>query len=341
MISAACPVGGCGRELPIDPSLGYDTYTCPCPRRELLDVGLTRDKRYVLRSHRPNADAKHEINLIAHALVTGQARDHAQPTKRRPDTGADPASAGMFRAHMAAHRLYREAANLAYAGQHKKATLVTDRARAAERAYDLHAARYARATAEETHEAVWHSAERFYIEKLSTKVVSRARKLAAPALRLTALQLTTFTFPFLALWDEEKGVWDVANSGVLEVVSGLEVGEEGWRDLMGLLVYLRGETVNGEDSGKRGKKADERHLIYRTNGVQIRPRLFIAKRFPRALIALEAVRRSLSLEQPKAKKQALPQWARSVEDQPDWANAQVVDRQRRSRVKARVDCPPS
>lgn len=322
MTTAPCPASGCGRELPIDPSLGYDTYTCPCDRRCLLDVGLTKTKQYVLREHKASQGERHEINLIAHALVTGQALSQAQPTRRLAYSEADPASDHMARAHLSAFNLYRETAKLLSLGHYQRALETADRARAAERAYDLHARNYAKASPEEIHEAVWHDADRYFIELHDAQVIKKPKDKDGP---YTALKLTRLEFPFLALWDEENSTWDVANGPMLELISGLEVGEDGWRDLMGLLVYLRGEEVNGEKSGKPGRKADALHLIYRENEGHLKP-LPVTKRFPRALLALEALRRSLNINPQRIQRDTpVPEWVKQDDWLPDWAEDQLDD----------------
>lgn len=331
------PVGCAARELPIQANLAYDTYTCPCPRRALLDVGLTVDKRWVLREHKPTQDQRREINMIAHALVTGQARDKGRPPRRQINKAPHAISDHMGRAHLAAYRLFRQANQYLLADDFQRAKELAEQAAAADHAYQLHERAYRREERLDIHEAAWHHAERFFIQFDPPQGKSKQPVSAEPGYH------PTFTFRMLALWAEERGRWEVVNAAEIELHSGLEVGADGWRALMDLLVYLRGEVVNDEPSSKPGAKVDTRALIYRLNKGTLVPRSFVQRKHRRALDALEALRRTLAHEGNPPREEVaepewltellgegdpgqswMPEWARKERDAlPDWAADQL------------------
>lgn len=319
---APCPVQGCGttlredaagpavgcapRDLPIEPSRAYQPYTCPCPRRALLAVGRTAAKGWTLREHRPTRDEREEINLIAHALVTGHGRrDHA---RHRPvNTAAHPTSAEMDQAFRVSHSLAMQVVAQVLAGHPQRARELAEQATAADYAHSLHRRAYRREHRLDLREGRWQNADEFWIDVHTPD----AQHPGQPGFSLRLV------LHFLALWNEEEARWDVDGAEEIERRAGVEPGEDGWRALMALLVYLRSETVNEERPGKRGPKVDTHHLIYRAHGTSLLLRDPVRDRFPRAVLALEALRRTL------APLPAPGQLQETVEE-PDWV-ADLLD----------------
>ncbi|KQR37748.1 hypothetical protein [Deinococcus sp. Leaf326] len=321
---AACPVQGCGttlreeaagpaigcaaRELVIEPSRAYQPYVCPCPRRALLTVGRTERKGWTLRAHKPTRDERDEINLLAYALVTGHGRrDHA---RRRPvNTAPHLTSAEMDQAFRASHSLALQVVAQVLAGHPQRARELAEQANAADYAHSLHRRAYRREHRLDLREGRWQNAEEFWIDVHTPD----PKHPGQPGFSLRLV------LHFLALWNEQEARWDVDGAEEIERRAGLQVGEDSWRALMALLVYLRSETVNEERPNKRGPKVDIYHLIYRVHGASLLLRDPVRDRYPRAVQALEALRRTLSPLPPPPQQLPLV-----FETEPDWV-ADLLD----------------
>lgn len=318
--NAAGPVVGCAaRDLLIEPSRAYQPYTCPCPRRALLAVGRTAAKGWTLREHRPTRDEREEINLLAHALVTGHGRrDHA---RRRPvNTAAHPTSAEMDQAFRVSHSLAMQVVAQVLAGHPQRARELAEQATAADYAHSLHRRTYRREHRLDLREGRWQDADEFWIDVHTPDREHPGQ--AGFSLRLV--------LHFLALWNEEEARWDVDGAEEIERRAGVEVDEDGWRSLMALLVYLRSEAVNEERPGKRGPKVDTHHLIYRAHGTSLLLRDPVRDRFPRAVLALEALRRTLA---PLPAPRQVPE---VFEAEPDWVMDLLTNSDTPAPAKRRV-----
>ncbi|RJF74943.1 hypothetical protein D3875_02810 [Deinococcus cavernae] len=291
---APCPVGGCGLKvkdaqtrltshqrhvLPINPALADRPYLCPCPRQATLTVGRTARRTWVLREWKPDRDAREEINLIAQALVAGQTyadRRHS----RRPDTSADATSGRLGEAGRTMISLDIRARRALLDGKVQLALEYAERAEAAHHAHQLHQRTYRRHRREDIQGGRWHNAERFYIDLPVPQGKTERQGAQRPPLHVRQV------FDFLAIYDEQSGKLVVENGPEIELVSGVEVGVDGWAQLISLLSRLDPE------GDKSGVKPDLGHLIYREADGHLKLRASLG-RFPRALMALEALRRTL------------------------------------------------
>jgi hypothetical protein len=285
------------RLLPIDPSLAYRVYTCPCPRRALLDVGRTARKEWVLREHTPTRDEREEINLIAQALIAGQA--HADRAPWRPTlTAPDPHSDHMTRAFMAAHQLSLQVVKQVLAGNPQAAHDLALRANAADHAYGSHARVLRRERRAEQHSGRYKNAELFWLD-------IPVRHGAAGQL----VAVSRFTFAFMAVFNEAQGRFLVENAADIERASGLEVGEDGWTQLMNLLTRFE---------AKPGQKEDPAEPIWFDDRGTLTLRRHIRLRFPRAVTALEALRRTLTPAPMQRPQQEQAHWRGYELAEPDW-----------------------
>jgi len=315
---ALCPVQGCGttvqdgtrttcepRELPIDAPRADQPYTCPCPRRALLSVGQTRHG-WVLREYVSDRDAREEINLIVHALVAGQTADRERP-HQRTDTAPDPTGERMARAFMVSHRLALEAVRWLLQGHPQAALEAAEKAKAADTAYRIHHLTFQRQRREVVRAGRrWKDASCFYVDlpvTLKTRVGAPATgengKAVSPVHHRT-------TFEFIAVWDEQGRDFVVANAEEIERQSGIEVGADGWRQLIALLTRME---------SKPGVSTDA--LVFRPNheGTTLTLRPQIRDRYSRALVALEALRQTLVLDAQKRSPQEAEDW---LYGEPDW-----------------------
>ncbi|SMB85467.1 hypothetical protein [Deinococcus hopiensis] len=286
--TAACPVKGCAttvreggatacqpRELPIDPSRADQPYVCPCERRALLVVGRTGRKSWTLREYVPDQDARQEINQIMHALVMGQAKED-RVYHARLDTSADPTESRMLQAGQASYHLGRQVWTLLLQGHLQAALDMAEQANTADYAYQLHARASRRQHKEKVREGRWKNAGRFYIEQ---EVQPRRDG------QLEGQSVThRFVFDFVAVYDETGGTHVMANAEKIERMSGVMVGTDGWRQLIALLTRFE---------NKPGTKADAQTLIYEWVRDSLVLRRHIRDPFPRAALALEALRRTL------------------------------------------------
>jgi len=261
------------RLLPIDPTLTYRVYTCPCPRRALLDVGQNARKEWVLREHTLTRDEREEINLIAQALIAGQAHQDQvafRPTLTAPDLHSDR----MVSAFMAAHQLSLQVVKQVLAGNTQVAQDLALRANAADHAYQSHARVLRRDNRAQQQTGRYKNAKLFWLD-LPVRHGDQDRLVAVPR----------FTFAFLGVYNEEERRYRVENSADIERASGLEVGEDGWRQLMDLLTRFE---------VKPDQKENPAEPIWFDDRGTLTLRRHIRLRFPRALVALEALRRTLT-----------------------------------------------
>lgn len=317
---ARCGVPGCLHVLPIDPSKADQPYVCPCPRRIPQEVYLDQRQatpRWKLIADalalRPDRGAKEEYNLIAHALVTGQV---VREGRRVPvDLAPSEHATRQQEAFLEAFRHYRQAALLLTRGHAVAALDAAERGLAANVAYDLHSAALTREKKQHDRGALWQGGRAFWVDlpvrretvTLDAGNVGREQTVELP-------HTMRFTFEFLAV-EGVKEV-EVINGEDIERASGVNVGPDGWRDLVRLLTRL--EEKPGEDP-------DRNHLIYRRkyadeDWLHLRPHV---KRYPRALTALEALRRTLTPLVPRQSLDAaLSEWYGQgrewLHDQPDW-----------------------
>lgn len=307
-----CPVRGCGavvrragesaehlepHQIQITANRATHPFPCVCPRAALLEAGRTSAGEWTLAEVRPSQEHREHHNLIAHALVTGQAfRDRAgySPTNR----AADPNSAGMVDAFMAGHNAAIQACVALSTGRVADAQRLAERALAANAAYQGHARAVKRARRADAQVGRWHNAERFWIKLPVTVPAVPGQPPAAPVLR-------RFQFEFLAVWGTAltlPGTADragestvqrgsnsltVLNGPDIERDSGIQVGVDGWRQLIDLLTRF-------DDPGKSGKAPDPLELVWHRDGEGLSLRRHIKQRYPRAVHALEALRRTLT-----------------------------------------------
>ncbi len=302
------------RALPIDPAHGDRPYHCPCERGATLTVGRTARGDWTLRPWVPSRDDREEINLIAHALVTGQA--YEDPHWSRPvDTSPDRSSARMVEAHGTMTRTDRAIRLAVQAGHLQRAFELAEQASAAEYAFKLHRRSYNRDRREAHQGGRWQNAEWFWIA-LSVPVRTRDGESPQPDIQ------QRFLLNFVAVYDEEAGGEVVANADEIERESGIPVGQDGWTQLMTLLTRVDPDG----DGGKPGQAADLHHLIYKEDRGRLTPRPHVQKRYPRALVALEALRRTLIPDRGPAAAQALARSRAALDlPSPDWAGQISVD----------------
>lgn len=295
-----CGVPGCLQTLPIDPAQADQPYLCPCPRRVRQEVFLDQrqgEPRWKLRAEaltlRPSKDAKEEYNLIAHALVSGQV---LREGRRRVDTAPSESATRQSEAFLEAYRHFRQAALLLARGHAVAALDYAERGLAAEVAYDIHTSALRRELHQHQQGTLWQGGRVFWVD-----LPVRTAEGEMPPMR--------FSFEFLAV--EGATEIEVLNGEDIERDSGVNVGVDGWRDLVRLLTRVE---------AKPGVESDPRYLIYRPQG-ELRPH---ARRYPRALIALEALRRSMK---PLVKRQdqdaALAEWYgnwEAMSSEPEWVH---------------------
>ena len=307
-----CPVRGCGavvrragesatalepHQIQITANRATHPFPCACPRTALLEAGRTSAGEWTLAEVRPSQEHREHHNLIAHALVTGQAfRDRAgySPTNR----AADPNSAGMVDAFMASHNAALQACVALSTGRVADAQRLAERALAANAAYQGHARAVKRARRADARVGRWHNAERFWIKLPVTIPTAPGQPPAPPVLR-------RFQFDLLAVWSTAlvpPGEADragestvqrggnsltVLNGPDIERDSGIPVGVDGWRQLIDLLTRF-------DDPGKSGRAPDPLELVWHRDGEGLSLRRHIKQRYPRAVHALEALRRTLT-----------------------------------------------
>lgn len=298
------------RQLPINPGLADRPYTCPCDRAATLSVGRTARGDWTLRPWTPFRDDREEINLIAHALVTGQTYQDRR-WNAAVNTAPDATTGRMTEAGATMMRLDRDVRLALQAGHLQRAFELAEQASAAEYSYKLHSRTYRRHRREHQESGRWHNAEWFWIA-LSVP----ARSDGAPERDI----VQRFLFNLIAVYDEETGSPVVANADDIERETGIPVGPDGWSQLMEFL----GRIDPAGTGGKPGQAPDLHQLVYREDRGRLTPRRHVAERYPRALVALEALRRTLIPDRGPAGDRS-PALARPPLPTPDWAEKIAVD----------------
>ena len=314
---ARCGVPGCHSVLPIDPAQADQPYLCPCPRRIPQEVYLDQRQavpRWKLLADalalRPDRGAKEEYNLIAHALVTGQV---VREGRRAPvDIAPSEHATRQREAYLEAFRHYRQAALLLTRGHAVAALDAAERGLAANVAYDLHSAALGREKKQHDRGALWQGGRAFWVDlpvrretvTLDAGNVGREQQVELP-------HTMRFTFELLAV--EGVSEVEVINGEDIERASGVNVGPDGWRDLVRLLT--RAESKPGQD-------IDPGHIVFREDRDVLVLRAHV-KRYPRALIALEALRRTLTPQLPRQSLDtSLSEWygrgREWLHSEPDW-----------------------
>ena len=120
------------------------------------------------------------------------------------------------------------------------------------------------------------------------------------------------------MYDEKGGSFVMANAEDIERMAGLQVGADGWRQLLALLTRF-------ED--KPGRKADAASLVYVENGGFLELRRHVRDRFPRAVLALEALRRTLAPDGIGLKRGL--ELTGQLKDEPDWLRELLEEEEQR------------
>lgn len=305
--------------LPINPALTDQPYLCPCPRRETLTVGRTARGTWTLQPWTPGRDAREEINAIAHALVAGQVHPDRRH-REHADTAPDPSAQRMEEAFRVSERLSRQSCAALLAGHPQEALELAEQHNAALYAYKLHARTYRRQRRETFRTGRWHHGEVYWLDLVAhvraapgTGTASATH--ALPKIRLP--QAHRFEFEFLAVYDEQTGQLRVENGPDIERESGVVVGDDGWQQLIDLLSRIDPDQDQHE---KPGAKADLTQLIYRDDRGTLTLRAHIATRYPRAVVALEALRRTLVSPERRKARAAWP-----LSTAPDWVEELPLD----------------
>ncbi|GGL18533.1 hypothetical protein [Deinococcus radiotolerans] len=339
-----CPVRGCGavvrragestehlepHQIQITASRAAHPFPCPCARAALLEAHRSAVGEWSLAKVRPSQEDREQHNLIAHALITGQAFTDGGRSSPAVRT-ADPNSAGMVEAFMTGHNLAVQACVQISLGRMADAQRLAERALAANAAYQGHARAVKRARRADAQVGRWHNAERFWIRLPVTVPVPPGQPPAPPVLR-------RFQFEFLAVWGtaltlpgrtDRPGAGEssvqvgsrnltVLNGPDIERDSGIPVGVDGWRQLIDLLTRF-------DDPAKSGKAPDPLELVWHRDGEGLSLRRHIKAHYPRAVHALEALRRTLSPVPEKRKGPAGddPHWEAKT---PQWVYDAISD----------------
>ncbi|MFC3833485.1 hypothetical protein [Deinococcus rufus] len=308
VLDLPCPVPGCGlrvtrpgqaarlecRTIPVTALDGGTTLTCPCQRHAPLRV-VRRRTGLALSVLEFGRDARAEHNLIAHALVSGQG--HAERGRRhRLDRAADPDSGDFDLAWRETDRLQAQVVEHLLAGRLQAAVEVAEQAAAARDRRDALGRRLTRRHRRVEREQAWHDMTRFWI-RIPVPVTTPPGERDEPPLT------PQFTFTFVALWDQDNRELEVANGEEIEAAAGLTVGADGWRALIRLLT--RWESAPGRDP-------DPHALIWRDDRGTLTLREHVRRHYPRAVVALEALRLTLTPDQRRPRGAA-------PEPHPDWA----------------------
>lgn len=317
-----CPIIGCREQLPIDPAQADQPYTCPCERRAELEVHLrgagTDDPAWELVDPLSPLRLPHDVrevhNLIAHALVAGQVtRDARTRPRTQVGTAANEHAQRESGAFLAAYREMREACVLLTMGHPVAAHDHATRGLAAAVAYEAHASALRREDRQLRAETLWQGGGTFYVDVPLTPEVHLldAGKVGPQVVELPRFQ--RMEFDFVAI--EGAREIEVVDGEATELLSGIRVGADGWRDLVRLLTRLE---------VKPGTDVDTQHLIYRPDHGTLQLRRHVRERYPRAVVALEALRQTLRPQvQPQGLTQATQDWFGSAAGyqhraEPDW-----------------------
>ncbi|MBZ9715510.1 hypothetical protein [Deinococcus multiflagellatus] len=308
------------RELPISATLATRPFTCTCERRAVLELARTGRGQWKVQELQTTPVQREAHNLIAHALFMGQVERNR--TERRPTVrAADPSSANMVEAFQNAHHHFRQAALQLVQGHIAAAQREAERALAADAAYQAHARVVARQRTGGVRTGRWQNGETFWL----MLPVPPPGQFGAPPQPPVP---TRFRFQFLAVWGTAlappaegsavatvgSNTVEVLNGPDIERQSGVPVGPDGWRQLIGLLTRFEG--------GKPGQAPDPLELIWRSEDGKLKLRQHIKTRYPRAVLALEALRRTL-VPAPVYKGRDLP-W--SDEQEPSWVQDMLAIR---------------
>ncbi|GGO39414.1 hypothetical protein GCM10008949_47520 [Deinococcus humi] len=128
-----------------------------------------------------------------------------------------------------------------------------------------------------------HNAKHFYIALPVPPPATESGNAQSPLVR-------RYDFRLIAVYDERGGQLRVENAADIERENGIDVGADGWRQLIALLPRF---GPDGEGQGKPGEKAGVRVLIYREDrgGLALYPH--VQQRYRRALHTLEALQRTV------------------------------------------------
>lgn len=232
---------------------------------------------------------RHEHNLIARALLKGKVLPDAPDIE--PEDLAGPtqpkghrATERMIDVHRAWTRTMRDVTRVlehlqpdamtpeaARAALDAAVTRVRD-ARRLEAAFKAAARAVAKDRKVEHHTGRYIDGETFYVH-LPVSDDPDAERLQ-------------FLFDLIILWADNGVDLVVANARELEVLSGVDVGEEGWRDLVDWLEWARGPREGRQPD-------DDRQLVWRDNGQSLVLRDHVRRLYPALPRALEALRATL------------------------------------------------
>ncbi|GAA4002256.1 hypothetical protein GCM10022631_11150 [Deinococcus rubellus] len=308
---ALCPVAGCGRELPVTPDSAHLSTHCLCPKRTRLQLGLSTTGRWVLRLQAYDQEERAEHNAIMHALISGQVTSKSH-RRQRFDNAADATTADLVDAANARTGAANEMERYLLSGNLDRAVEAAERYAACRVAVTLLTRNYkSQRRREADRSGLWHHSAEFYIEQPGERLAN---------VRLTFAFEAMYVNDSITVTSEENGqrvtgevdahgtTLRVVNARTIEVDSGVMVGDEGWRQLIRLLQRT--------EEGKPGKPADPRALIWRHNArkeLELRP--YVKTYYPQAVVALEALRRTLRVA-PMLKEG--PQEAQQGEFWPEW-----------------------
>jgi len=291
-----CPVSGCTRRLDVDPAQTHQLLLCPCDRRARLGIGLSGTGQWVAREMRYSQDERQEHNLIARAIVQGQGIGQRGGFAKAP-TAPDANSATMADAYLAMVGAARATVMRVLLGQMDAALVEAERSNAADSAYRLAAQRYGASVKKTMHSGRWHDTSEYWV----------------------TVNEVNFRFSLEGMWSEAGDVVVIANATELENLSGVPVGPGGWEHL----VHLLNRVVL--DSGS-GPSPDIEHLIWRPRRddkekFELRPT--VKQHYSGAVVALEALRRTLRPEFQAPEERTRREEAEAYAQQAEWQNDQL------------------
>lgn len=227
---------------------------------------------------RLTAEAKREINLIARAVSREYIVPEDRPEEPEPrQPRRDSLEALMRQEGRAAFAAARQCAMAQLAGNAELASA------------------YAHEFAE--HDARYADARRFLDREPARQRTGRVHRGVIYEIREPQCDEhgdlvghTRRFFNLVLVWDKRGSGIQVANSVEIEERSGIDVGEDGWRDFVRWVEHHDKRLAGAA----RGRPADPRALVFRDHSGGLETRRSILDTYPGALRAFEALRHTLT-----------------------------------------------
>ncbi|MBB5234451.1 hypothetical protein [Deinococcus budaensis] len=258
-----------------DPTQDVDTARLNQDQRAMINnIARCIHLRYFLSDAEGRAGAR--VPGVLQQIVREAARPLGGTDLSTPSGGKKNAVAGIMEDSLrSAYQLALEACQQLDAGQ-------TDHARALARQVQEHRLTYLTANAElEKYRVKHHTGRYFHGDVLSVR------------LEHDGGGMTQFYARVTFVYAEDGHTLIVANAAEIESLTATRVGAQGWASLC-RWVEDTSERAGGRKQGRR--QDDDEHLIYRDHDGYLELRPTLAK-YPDLLRALEAVRRSLMIDE--------------------------------------------